>query len=62
MYLAYAARLGSACLSRQVGAALIDRSGQLLATGYNGCRAPAGGFMVKATGMRKTGSGGDVTG
>lgn len=44
MYQAYAARLGSACLSRQVGAALIDRNGQLLATGCNEVPRAGGGL------------------
>lgn len=44
MYQAYAARLGSACLSRQVGAALIDRKGQLLATGCNEVPRAGGGL------------------
>jgi deoxycytidylate deaminase len=44
MYHAYAARLGSACLSRQVGAALMDRTGQLLATGCNEVPRAGGGL------------------
>jgi deoxycytidylate deaminase len=44
MYHAYAARLGSACLSRQVGAALVDRDGQLLATGCNEVPRAGGGL------------------
>lgn len=44
MYHAYAARLGSACMSRQVGAALIDKNGQLLATGCNEVPRAGGGL------------------
>ena len=50
MYHAYAARLGSACLSRQVGAALIDRSGQLLATGCNEVPRAGGGLYGEGDG------------
>lgn len=50
MYHAYAARLGSACLSRQVGAALIDRSGQLLATGCNEVPRAGGGLYGQGDG------------
>ncbi|MCL7942961.1 anti-phage dCTP deaminase [Marinobacter sp. ATCH36] len=35
MYAAYAASLGSACLSRQVGASIVDSAGHILATGCN---------------------------
>lgn len=35
MYAAWSASLQSSCLSRQVGAAILDRSGQLIATGTN---------------------------
>jgi deoxycytidylate deaminase len=50
MYHAYAARLGSACLSRQVGAALIDRNGQLLATGCNEVPRAGGGLYGQGEG------------
>ena len=50
MYHAYAARLGSACLSRQVGAALIDRNGQLLATGCNEVPRAGGGLYGEGDG------------
>lgn len=50
MYLAYAARLGSACLSRQVGAALIDKNGQLLATGCNEVPRAGGGLYGQGEG------------
>lgn len=49
MYHAYAARLGSACLSRQVGAALIDKKGQLLATGCNEVPRAGGGLYGQGT-------------
>ncbi|MEN0074838.1 MAG: deaminase [Paracraurococcus sp.] len=44
MYHAYAARLGSACLSRQVGAVLLGQDGQLLATGCNEVPRAGGGL------------------
>lgn len=43
MYHAYAAQMTSACLSRQVGAALVDRHGNLLATGTNEVPRAGGG-------------------
>ena len=53
MYHAYAARLGSACLSRQVGAALIDKNGQLLATGCNEVPRAGGGLYGQGEGDGK---------
>lgn len=50
MYHAYAARLGSACMSRQVGAALMDRNGQLLATGCNEVPRAGGGLYGQGEG------------
>lgn len=44
MYSAYAAGLRSACLSRQVGAAIYSRKGELLATGCNDVPKPGGGL------------------
>ncbi|MEK8034247.1 anti-phage dCTP deaminase [Ideonella sp. DXS29W] len=44
MYAAFAASLQSACLSRQVGAAIISPSGQILATGRNDVPASGGGL------------------
>lgn len=35
LYAAYSASLASACLSRQVGAAIMDENGQIIATGCN---------------------------
>lgn len=43
MHHAYSAQMRSACLSRQVGAALIDRDGNLLATGTNEVPKAGGG-------------------
>ena len=43
MHHAYSAQLRSACLSRQVGAALIDNGGNLLATGTNEVPRAGGG-------------------
>lgn len=43
MFHAYGAQLRSACLSRQVGAALMDRQGNLLSTGTNEVPRAGGG-------------------
>ena len=43
MFAAYGAQLKSACLSRQVGAALLDRAGNILATGTNEVPKAGGG-------------------
>lgn len=43
MYHAHGARMRSSCLSRQVGAALLDRRGNLLATGTNEVPRAGGG-------------------
>lgn len=48
MHHAYSAQLRSACLSRQVGAALIDRSGNLLSTGTNEVPKAGGGVYGEA--------------
>lgn len=40
---AYSARVRSACLSRQVGAALVDADGTVVATGTNEAPSPGGG-------------------
>ncbi|MDZ5649561.1 anti-phage dCTP deaminase [Nitrospirillum sp. BR 11828] len=53
MYHAYAARLGSACLSRQVGAALIDKDGQLISTGCNEVPRAGGGLYGQGEGENK---------
>jgi deoxycytidylate deaminase len=44
MYAAYAAGLRSACLSRQVGAAITNLSGEILATGCNDVSTAGGGL------------------
>lgn len=44
MYIAYAAGLRSACLSRQVGAAILDTEGRVLATGRNDVPRFGGGL------------------
>jgi deoxycytidylate deaminase len=51
MYAAYSAALGSACLSRQVGAAIIDDNGKLIATGCND--VPRGGGGLYREGDKK---------
>lgn len=48
MHAATAAGMRSACLSRQVGAALLDRSGNLLATGANEVPKAGGGVYGDA--------------
>ncbi len=44
MFHAYGARMRSACLSRQVGAALMDRQGNIVATGTNEVPKAGGGL------------------
>jgi len=53
MHEAYGASLRSACLSRQVGAALIDASGNVIATGTN--EVPKGGGGVYGEGLASNG-------
>lgn len=43
MYAAYGAQMRSACLSRQVGAALVDKVGNIIATGANEVPRAGGG-------------------
>lgn len=50
MYVAYAAGARSACLSRQVGAAITDASGNVLATGCNDVPKAGGGLYSEADG------------
>ncbi|MFV2374071.1 deaminase [Escherichia coli] len=50
MYSAYAASLQSACLSRQVGAALLDDEGNLLAVGKNDVPKSGGGLYISDDG------------
>ena len=44
MYMAYSASLNSACLSRQVGAALTDRNGEVISVGWNDVPKYGGGL------------------
>ncbi|WP_342051728.1 MULTISPECIES: anti-phage dCTP deaminase [unclassified Cupriavidus] len=44
MYAAYSAARNSACLSRQVGAALLDSDGEVLSVGWNDVPKPFGGL------------------
>ncbi|TCQ84589.1 anti-phage dCTP deaminase [Pseudomonas sp. JUb52] len=44
MYAAYSASLKSACLSRQVGAAIADQSGNIVSVGWNDVPAGGGGL------------------
>ncbi|MBF0448193.1 MAG: deoxycytidylate deaminase [Magnetococcales bacterium] len=46
MFTAYSAGLGSACLSRQVGAAITDKHGNILATGRNDVPKAGGGLYT----------------
>ncbi|MFC3393399.1 anti-phage dCTP deaminase [Brenneria rubrifaciens] len=46
MYAAYSASLGSACLSRQVGASIMDVSGNIIATGRNDVPQYGGGLYT----------------
>jgi len=50
MYAAYAAGLRSACLSRQVGAAIASQAGEVLATGCNDVPRAGGGLYTAADG------------
>jgi deoxycytidylate deaminase len=52
MHHAYGAKMASACLSRQVGAALLDKEGNLIATGTN--EVPRGGGGVYGQGFAET--------
>lgn len=52
MHAAAGAAMRSACMSRQVGAALIDRSGNLISTGTN--EAPKAGGGVYGTGFAES--------
>jgi deoxycytidylate deaminase len=61
MYAAYAAGMRSACLSRQVGAAIANQSGEIIATGSNDVPAPMGGLYSasSATDLRCVHKGGE---
>ena len=52
MYAAFSASLQSACLSRQVGAALFDDEGNLLAIGKNDVPKAGGGLYVSDDGEK----------
>jgi len=57
MHHAYAAMMQSACLSRQVGAALADRAGNIVATGTNEVPKAGGGvFMGSGVTWSKNGA------
>jgi deoxycytidylate deaminase len=44
MYLAQSAALRSGCLSRQIGAAILDKGGQIISTGHNDVPKSGGGL------------------
>jgi deoxycytidylate deaminase len=50
MYVAYASSLASACLSRQVGAAIVDHNGNVLGTGCNDVPRSGGGLYSAEAG------------
>ena len=49
MYVAYTAGLGSACLSRQVGACISDREGNIISTGCNDVPKFGGGLYIASS-------------
>ncbi|CAE6741234.1 anti-phage dCTP deaminase [Candidatus Nitrotoga fabula] len=51
MYVAYAAGLRSACLSRQVGASIMNVDGTIISTGRNDVPRPGGGLYGPESGM-----------
>ncbi|MCA7001167.1 anti-phage dCTP deaminase [Dickeya solani] len=53
MYSAYSASLGSACLSRQVGASIMDIEGNVIATGRNDVPAFGGGLYTSESAKDK---------
>ncbi len=53
MHAAYSAQLQSSCLSRQVGAALIDEHGNVVATGTNEVPKAGGGVYGEDPGVNK---------
>jgi len=53
MFMAYAASLKSGDLARQVGAAVIDKDGDLLSVGYNEAPKPSGGLYGPETGTHR---------
>src|SRR5690606_35538144 len=50
MYAAFSAGLGSACMSRQVGASIVDREGKIIATGCNDVPRGGGGLYRESLG------------
>lgn len=46
MYVAYAAGMRSSCLSRQIGASILNKSGDVIATGRNDVPKPGGGLYT----------------
>jgi deoxycytidylate deaminase len=55
MYAAHGAGMRSACLSRQVGAALVDRAGSIIATGTNEVPRAGGGVYGESPGSLTVG-------
>ncbi|MFN8096357.1 MAG: hypothetical protein U0599_29800, partial [Vicinamibacteria bacterium] len=51
MYIAYASKLASACLSRQVGAAIVDEKGVVIGTGCNDVPRFGGGMYCAEDGV-----------
>lgn len=49
MYVAYTAGLGSACLSRQVGASISDKDGNIISTGCNDVPKFRGGLYIASS-------------
>lgn len=49
MYVAYTAGLGSACLSRQVGASISDKEGNIISTGCNDVPKYRGGLYIASS-------------
>jgi len=53
MYIAYSAGLGSACMSRQVGASIADKKGNIISTGCNDVPKFKGGLYIASDGEDK---------
>lgn len=51
MYAAYSASLGSACLSRRVGASIVDQDGSIISVGRNDVPQYGGGLYTSESGM-----------
>lgn len=52
MYAAFSAGLSSACMSRQVGAAIVNEEGEVLSTGCNDVPKAGGGLYTASSGER----------